>query len=84
MGGVSIWHWVVVGVVVMLLFGRGKISELMGDMAKGIKEFKKGMADEPTNAPPASPEASRSLEHRQENAGVNTSAPSNVADRKLG
>ena len=46
MGGVSIWHWIVVGVVVMLLFGRGKVSELMGDVAKGIKAFKKGMADE--------------------------------------
>jgi len=84
MGGVSIWHWVVVGVVVMLLFGRGKISDLMGDMAKGIKEFKKGMADEPTNAPTASPEASRSLEHRQDNGAVNTGAASNVADRKIG
>lgn len=50
MGGVSIWHWIVVGVIVMLLFGRGKVSELMGDVAKGIKSFKKGMAedDEPT------------------------------------
>ena len=46
MGGLSIWHWVVVGLVVMLLFGRGKISELMGDAAKGIKAFKKGMADD--------------------------------------
>ena len=46
MGGVSIWHWIVVGVVVMLLFGRGKVSELMGDVAKGIKAFKKGMADD--------------------------------------
>jgi sec-independent protein translocase protein TatA len=46
MGGVSIWHWIVVGVVVMLLFGRGKVSELMGDVAKGIKSFKKGMADD--------------------------------------
>jgi len=42
MGGVSIWHWIVVGVVVLLLFGRGKVSELMGDVAKGIKAFKKG------------------------------------------
>jgi sec-independent protein translocase protein TatA len=48
MGGVSIWHWVIVGIVVMLLFGRGKVSELMGDVAKGIKSFKKGMADEET------------------------------------
>ncbi|KMO31472.1 hypothetical protein VQ03_27005 [Methylobacterium tarhaniae] len=46
MGGASIWHWIVVGVIVMLLFGRGKVSELMGDVAKGIKAFKKGMADE--------------------------------------
>jgi sec-independent protein translocase protein TatA len=86
MGGVSIWHWVVVGVVVMLLFGRGKISELMGDMAKGIKEFKKGMADEPTNAPAPTPEVNRSIENRPESAGVNAGAatPSNLADRKLG
>ncbi len=51
MGGLSIWHWLVVAVIVLLLFGRGKISELMGDAAKGIKAFKKGMADdEPTTA----------------------------------
>ena len=46
MGGVSIWHWIVVGLIVMLLFGRGKISEMMGDVAKGIKAFKKGMAED--------------------------------------
>ncbi len=56
MGGVSIWHWIVVGIVVMLLFGRGKISELMGDVAKGIKSFKQGMADESAEAAkPAEP-----------------------------
>ncbi len=47
MGSFSIWHWLLVIVVVMLLFGRGKISDLMGDVAKGIKSFKKGMADDP-------------------------------------
>lgn len=46
MGAFSIWHWVIVLVVVLLLFGRGKIPELMGDVAKGIKNFKKGMGDE--------------------------------------
>ncbi len=46
MGSLSIWHWIVVVVVVLLLFGRGKISELMGDVAQGIKAFKKGMSDE--------------------------------------
>jgi sec-independent protein translocase protein TatA len=56
MGGVSIWHWIVVGIVVMLLFGRGKISELMGDVAKGIKSFKQGMADDTAEAnKPAEP-----------------------------
>ena len=48
MGGLSIWHWALVIIVIMLLFGRGKISDLMGDVAKGIKSFKKGMADDET------------------------------------
>ncbi len=51
MGSFSIWHWIIVILLVMLLFGRGKVSELMGDVAKGIKSFKKGMADdEPATA----------------------------------
>ncbi len=60
MGGLSIWHWLLVILVAVLLFGRGKISDVMGDFAKGIKAFKKGMADEP--APPAadSPRISQS------------------------
>jgi sec-independent protein translocase protein TatA len=45
MGGLSIWHWLIVLLVIMLLFGTGKVSTLMGDFAKGIKEFKKNMAD---------------------------------------
>jgi sec-independent protein translocase protein TatA len=61
MGEFSIWHWLVVLLVVMLLFGGNKVSSLMGDFAKGIKAFKKNMADEPDAAkdvtagkPPAS------------------------------
>ncbi len=46
MGTFSIGHWVVVLLVVMVLFGRGKISEMMGDLAKGIKSFKNGMAED--------------------------------------
>ena len=46
MGSLSIWHWMIVIVVVLLLFGRGKISDLMGDVAGGIKAFKKGMAED--------------------------------------
>jgi sec-independent protein translocase protein TatA len=45
-------HWLIVAIVVLLLFGRGKISELMGDVAKGIKSFKKGLnEDEAAPAP---------------------------------
>ncbi|MGO8834804.1 MAG: twin-arginine translocase TatA/TatE family subunit, partial [Roseiarcus sp.] len=47
MGGFSIWHWMLFGAVALLLFGgKGKISDLMGDVAKGIKSFKKGMAED--------------------------------------
>lgn len=46
MGALSIWHILVVAVLVVLLFGRGKISELMGDVAKGIRSFRKGLTDE--------------------------------------
>jgi sec-independent protein translocase protein TatA len=47
MGSMSIWHWIIVLAVGLLLFGgRGKISELMGDFAKGIKSFKKGLSED--------------------------------------
>lgn len=44
--GISFWQIAIVVVLVVLLFGRGKISDLMGDVAKGIKSFKSGLADE--------------------------------------
>ena len=47
MGTFSIWHWLIVLVVVLVLFGgRGKLSSLMGDMAKGITAFKKGLKED--------------------------------------
>ncbi len=46
MGSFSLIHWIVVALVVLILFGRGKISETMGDFGKGIKSFRKGMAEE--------------------------------------
>ncbi|MDP3898662.1 MAG: twin-arginine translocase TatA/TatE family subunit [Mesorhizobium sp.] len=58
MGSFSIWHWLIVLVVVLLLFGRGKIPELMGDIAKGIKSFKKGMSDDDEA------EAAKTVDHR--------------------
>ena len=72
MGGASIWHWIVVGLVVMLLFGRGKISEMMGDVAKGIKAFKKGMSEEDaaptstvtTTTPATTTEPVKTIDHQ--------------------
>ena len=45
-GGFSIWHWLIVGLVVLLLFGKGRFSDMMGDVAKGLKSFKKGMSED--------------------------------------
>ena len=56
MGSLSIWHWLIVLVVVMVLFGgRGKISSLMGDFAQGIKAFKKGMTEDEKAADKSEP-----------------------------
>ena len=48
---IGIWQIAIVVILVVLLFGRGKISSLMGDVAKGIKSFKKGMASDVTDEP---------------------------------
>ena len=51
MGGLSVWHWLIFLAVALLLFGgSGKISSIMGDVAKGIKSFKKGMAEDEETA----------------------------------
>jgi sec-independent protein translocase protein TatA len=64
MGSLSIWHWLIVGAVLLLVFGgRGKISDMMGDVAKGIKAFRRGMADEDT-ADAGKPDAAKSLDHQ--------------------
>ena len=77
MGSMSMWHWIIVIAVVLLLFGRGKISELMGDVAQGIKAFKKGMSDDEAakaEAPkiePSKTEPVKTLDHQQpENAAA--------------
>ena len=75
MGGLSIWHWLVVGIIVLLLFGKGRFSDMMGDVAKGIKSFKKGMAEEDEASkpaprlqaqPPLEPNADRNLQPMQD------------------
>jgi sec-independent protein translocase protein TatA len=80
MGSMSMWHWIVVIGVVLLLFGRGKISELMGDVASGIKAFKKGMSDEespriePVKTESVKTEPVRTLDHQAAADAANSAA----------
>ncbi|WP_213982320.1 twin-arginine translocase TatA/TatE family subunit [Sphingomonas sp. dw_22] len=55
MGSMSLMHWLIVGVLVILLFGGSRFSNMMGDVAKGIKQFKKGMAEDDDAVKPAAP-----------------------------
>jgi sec-independent protein translocase protein TatA len=67
MGGLSLPHLLLLGVVVLILFGgKGKISEIMGDVAKGIKSFKKGMSDDDATVPPPPTQAdpARTIDHQ--------------------
>ena len=69
MGSFSVWHWIVVIAVVLLLFGRGKISDLMGDVAQGIKAFKKGMKDDDTALDTKAPlDSVKSIDHNSASA----------------
>ncbi|HEX9964491.1 MAG TPA: twin-arginine translocase TatA/TatE family subunit [Allosphingosinicella sp.] len=76
MGGLSIWHWLVVGVIILLLFGKGRFSEMMGDVAKGLKSFKKGMSEDEEAAA-----AARAAEPPRRITGEPTVAP--PAERTL-
>jgi sec-independent protein translocase protein TatA len=65
MGSLSIWHWLIVGAVLLLVFGgRGKISDMMGDVAKGIKAFKKGMSDDEAETAPKSDAPIKTIDHQ--------------------
>ena len=65
MGSMSIWHWIIVGAVVLIVFGgKGKISDIMGDVAKGIKSFKKGLAEEEKPQVTRASEPLHSLDHQ--------------------
>jgi len=58
MGSFSVWHWLIVLVVVLLVFGAGKLPKVATDVAQGIKNFKKGMSDpKPEDETPAAPAA---------------------------
>jgi sec-independent protein translocase protein TatA len=77
MGTFSAWHWILVAIVVLLLFGRGKISEFMGDAAKGIKAFKKGLAEEDKPETPATP--ATTIDHQATTAPAPATSPATPA-----
>ena len=67
MGSMSIWHWIIViGVVLLLFGGRGKISELMGDFAKGIKSFKKGLTEDERAEEVTKTDPVKTIDHQTE------------------
>ena len=74
---IGIWQVVIIGVIVVLLFGRGKISEVMGDVAKGIKSFKKGMAEDEADEKPSDPKV-------LDNDQPTTTARSETESRRVG
>jgi sec-independent protein translocase protein TatA len=84
MGSLSIWHWILVLAVGLLLFGgRGKISDLMGDFAKGIKSFKKGLAeDDKVDAEPGKTDPLRTIDHQPPPAPTAAGTP--AESRKAG
>ena len=76
MGSFSIWHWLIVLVVVLVLFGgKGKISSLMGDFGKGLKSFKKNIKDEGDSASAESDDDAKQI------GAASTEADSQVQDK---
>lgn len=73
--GFSVWQLLIVALVILILFGRGRISEMMGDFGKGIKSFKKGMAEEESSSasgqiegPPAGSDAAKDTQPADKSA----------------
>lgn len=79
MGSFSLMHWVIVALVVLVLFGRGRISEVMGDFGKGIKSFKQGMNEE-NERPVAPPQAQITQQPPVQNAPSASSPASQPQD----
>ena len=85
MGSMSVWHWIIVLAVGLLLFGgRGKISDLMGDFAKGIKSFKKGLAEDEKPEEPAKTEQMKTIDPPAGGAPVAGGTPASAEQRKAG
>ena len=73
MGSFSLWHWLVVIILVLLLFGRGRISDMMGDIGKGLKSFKQGMAEDEDK--PSRPAEPRQLPRDQQPIDITPQSP---------
>ncbi len=82
MGTFSIWHWLIVLVIVLLLFGRDRIPKLAGDLAKGIKEFKSGMKDEDKDKADAAKTVSEEPPTIEGSATTNNAASDDTAKDK--
>ncbi len=78
MGTMSFWHIALVALVIVLLFGRGKISDLMGDVAKGIKSFKSGLNDDEQETA-AAPQPAQRINTQAEQPVERHLAPDEVA-----
>ena len=84
MGSLSIWHWIIVIAVVLLLFGRGKISELMGDFAKGIKSFKKGLSEDEKPEDEPKSETIKTIDHQTAPPTASNTSAAPAETRKVG
>lgn len=82
MGGFSIWHWLVVGLVILLLFGKGRFSDMMGDVAKGLKSFKKGMSEDEERPARPQPRIADDRPAPPPPAAASETTPSPEADRQ--
>ena len=79
MGGLSVWHWLIFLAVALLFFGgSGKISSIMGDVAKGIKSFKKGMSED--DEPAKKDEPPKAIE----TVGIKPAQPTSAEHNKVG
>lgn len=83
MGFGSLWHWVIVLLVVLVLFGRGRVSEIMGDFGKGIKSFKQGLNEDDSKpaAPPAAQIPSQPVPPSQPTVNGETVVDTNSTNR---
>ena len=85
MGFGSVWHWVIVLLIVLVLFGRGRVAEIMGDFGKGIKSFKKGLNEDEAPAHPAEPAARiEGPSHEAKPASEAAADPRPAADKNAG